>query len=396
MSQKLIDHNSDLRKLKEEGFAVEIRNGFLLLHEIPYVNSACQIRYGILVSDLSSMAGDKTVRPVEQHVAYFIGEHPCNSDGTIISGIKNGSQTQVLAVGVEINHTFSAKPTPPLKYADYYEKMTTYVSLISSQAKVIDQNITEKPFTKIESFEGPSIFNYFDTNSTKAKISIVSSKLENHIIGIIGAGGTGSYVLDFVGKTPVKEIHLFDGDIFLQHNAFRSPGAPSIERLQEIANKADYFQAIYSNMRKNIFAHAHYINVTNIEKLRAMSFVFLCLDKGDAKKLIIDFLIANDIPFIDTGIGVLNVDDSLIGHIRTTTSTKDKRDHVKERIPFADGGDKNDYATNIQIAELNAMNAAFAVIKWKKLFGFYQDRGNEFNTTYSINDGVLINDDYNS
>jgi hypothetical protein len=33
-----------------------------------------------------------------------------------------------------------------------------------------------------------------------------------------------------------------------------------------------------------------------------------------------------------------------------------------------------DYDGNIQIAELNSLNAALAVIKWKKLCGFYNDR----------------------
>ena len=54
----------------------------------------------------------------------------------------------------------------------------------------------------------------------------------------MGLGGTGSYVLDLVAKTPVWEIHLFDGDAFLQHNAFRSPGAPSLDELEAQPPKA--------------------------------------------------------------------------------------------------------------------------------------------------------------
>jgi len=69
------------------------------------------------------------------------------------------------------------------------------------------------------------------------------------------------------------------------------------------------------------------------------------------------------------------------------------REHLKTRIAFSDDGGENDYSTNIQIAELNALNAALAVIKWKKLFGYYQDQSKEFNSVYSINDGVLINED---
>ena len=109
--------------------------------------------------------------------------------------------------------------------------------------------------------------------------------------------------------------------------------------------------------------------------------------------MIIDKLISNGISFIDTGIGVLNIENSLIGHIRVTTSTPEMRDHIKTRITISDDGGNNDYSTNIQIAELNAWNAALAVVKWKKLYGFYQDQTQEFNSVYSLNDGVLINED---
>lgn len=91
--------------------------------------------------------------------------------------------------------------------------------------------------------ESEDVFNYFDTNASRSEILNVTSKLEGQKkIGIIGLGGTGSYILDFVAKTPVQEIHLFDGDLFLQHNAFRAPGAPSIERLEEKKKKVLYFK----------------------------------------------------------------------------------------------------------------------------------------------------------
>jgi hypothetical protein len=46
---------------------------------------------------------------------------------------------------------------------------------------------------------------------------------------------------------------------------------------------------------------------------------------------------------------------------------------LRGRVSFEDGADGNEYNRNIQIADLNALNAALAVIKWKKLFGFYRD-----------------------
>lgn len=66
-----------------------------------------------------------------------------------------------------------------------------------------------------------TVFQYIDTNSSRANIEMINMKLERQKIAIIGLGGTGAYILDMVAKTPVKEIHLFDGDSFDQHNAFR-------------------------------------------------------------------------------------------------------------------------------------------------------------------------------
>ena len=42
---------------------------------------------------------------------------------------------------------------------------------------------------------------------------------------------------------------------------------------------------------------------------------------------------------------------------------------------------------------MNALNAALAVIKWKKLSGFYLDMEKEYNATYGIITNVITNDD---
>jgi hypothetical protein len=72
------------------------------------------------------------------------------------------------------------------------------------------------------------------------------------------------------------------------------------------------------------------------------------------------------------------------------------RMHVrgKGRIPFGDGDAGNQYDKNIQIADLNALNAALAVIKWKKLFGFYADHEEEFFSTYTIDCNMLTSEDH--
>jgi tRNA A37 threonylcarbamoyladenosine dehydratase len=214
-------------------------------------------------------------------------------------------------------------------------------------------------------------------------------------LGIIGVGGTGSYVLDFVAKTPVREIHLFDDDVFSQHNAFRSPGAASLEELQTKPKKAVYFREKYSRMHRGIVAVDARIGSSNVELLRQLDFVFLCLDKGGAKAAIIEALEETGVPFIDVGMGVELIDGALLGVLRVTTSTAVKRDHVREknRIHLSDRENDDDYARNIQIAELNALNAALAVIRWKKLLEFYHDPEREHHCTYTIDGNCLINED---
>jgi hypothetical protein len=45
------------------------------------------------------------------------------------------------------------------------------------------------------------------------------------------------------------------------------------------------------------------------------------------------------------------------------------------------------------VADLNALNAALAVVKWKKLCGFYLDFEKEYHSTYGIDCNALINND---
>jgi len=157
----------------------------------------------------------------------------------------------------------------------------------------------------------------------------------------------------------------------------------------------EYLKTQYSKMRNNIIAHDQYIDSSNVGQLREMDFVFLCLDSGEAKKVIVESLETFEIPFVDVGMGVQLVDNALLGVLRVTCSTPTQRDHVaaKGRISFVDGNAANEYETNIQVADLNALNATLAVIKWKKFCGFYVDLEREHHTTYTIDGNLIVNED---
>jgi hypothetical protein len=122
MSQQLINRNADLQRLRNEGFDIQVKNNYLLMRGVPYVNSRKEVARGTLVSELS-LAGDLTIRPAT-HVIYFAGDYPCKADGSEITKIRHQSLVKQLDRDLSVHHSFSSKPEAG--YKDHYEKMTTY------------------------------------------------------------------------------------------------------------------------------------------------------------------------------------------------------------------------------------------------------------------------------
>ncbi len=121
--------------------------------------------------------------------------------------------------------------------------------------------------------------------------------------------------------------------------------------------------------------------------------MFICMDKGAPKVPLIERLEARGVPFIDGGMGINLVDDALQGMVRVTTSTPAKRDHVRQRVSLANPAVDDAYHHNIQIADLNCLNAALAVMRWKKHCGFYHDLEREHHSTLSIDGNHLLNEE---
>lgn len=139
--------------------------------------------------------------------------------------------------------------------------------------------------------------------------------------------------------------------------------------------------------------HPEYVDAANVEHLREMGCVFLCIDNGAAKRVIVDQLEMFGVTFIDVGMGLYVADERLGGIVRTTTSVNGRRDRARERMSFSERTNDDIYDKNIQVADLNALNALFAVLRWKKLQGFYQDKKHELNSTYTVGGNMLLNAD---
>ena len=390
-----IARSEDLARLRAEGYTLRIAGGKLVVDDVPFADNGRSVRRGSLVMPLT-LAGETTVAP-QDHTASFVGGIPCDATGTPLNSIINNTNASDLGDGLVASCYFSAKPVGSGRYENYYEKVTTYVGHISSPAAAIDVTATAKvhrPVPATEEDEGP--FKYIDTASSRAGIEAITEKLKPERLAIVGLGGSGEYILDFTAKTRAGDIHLFDGDRFYSHNAFRGPGAPSLAQLGAAPFKVDYFAQLYSNMRTGIVAHPFHIDGANCDELRGMTFVFIAVDHAPSKKPIIAGLEERRIPFVDVGMGLHAVDGRLTGVVRATASTSAQRAHVYEgaRISFSDADVDNDYSTNIQIAELNALNAALAVIWWKKHRGVYADLEHEHHMTYSIDGNHLLNEDH--
>lgn len=389
MSPRPTSRSGDLKRLVDDGYDVEIRDGHLLIHDVPYVNAARQVARGTLVSTLD-LAGDVTVTPTT-HVALWIGEHPCHADGAVLHEIAH-AQAQVSG-SLQVQASFSSKPVASNGYRDYHHKMTTYIEMISAQALILDPEVTARTYPVLRPATDPAPFLYEDTASARAGLGLITEKIRGIKIAIVGLGGTGGWVLDLVARCPVAEIHLFDDDRYLQHNAFRSPGPTSIAELTGGPYKVDVYEQRWAAMRTGVVAHRERLGEHHAQLLAEMDFVFVSVDSGASRRGVVDLLERVGCTFIDVGMGLLldEVNNQVLGQVRTTISTPATRAQARQHLPLVGTAEDAVYAQNIQIAELNALNAIEAVVRWKKAVGFYTDLEHEVSAAYAIDGNHIVN-----
>lgn len=390
MSHQLINRSPHLLRLRNEGFNLHVNGAYLLIKDIPYVNSRCELQRGVLILQLALTADIAEIPP--DHTAYFIGDTPCDSNGKPLDSIINNSNQQVLMPDLIANHYFSAKPRSGA-YRDYYEKATLYIAMLAGPAQFIDPDVTAQTYAPVAALEEESVFVYTDTASSRAGIAAQTEKFKGLRIALVGLGGTGAYILDQIAKMPVSEIHLFDGDTLHQHNAFRYPGAVPFTTLEQALKKVEYLHQTYSQLHRGIVKHPYMISPENVGLLNNFDYVFLSVDRANIRALVVNHLLGSSTSIIDVGMGVHVVNDTqkIWGACRVTALTQAHHAHSARTLPLSDNGDVDLYRTNIQIADLNALNAIFAIGMWKRLCGFYADNIDALHSTYITNLNELGN-----
>jgi len=380
----LTDNNDDIRQLIAKGYAVSIDSNYLVVRDIPYIDVNKDLQIGAIVTKLIDT--DQLHVKIEDHQIFFCGSHPHQLDGSPIPNMGGGPTTLALSSSdLVVQRSFSNKP--PEGFSNFFDKIESYVNIISGPA--IDlHGANPLTFRTVEE-ASDSVFKFRDTLTSRAEIGDLSLKFKDDVIAIIGIGGTGSYLLDFLVKTPVKEIRGFDLDWYHVHNAFRSPGKLEEEELGK--RKAEVYQKRYEGFRNGINIHSKIINSDSTEDLKDVTFAFVCVDKGEARSEIINLLIKMNISFIDVGIG-LGRENGFIGGILRTTyfSTENVQDILaKGLVPLTDLPEEV-YRNNIQISELNALNACLAIIKYKQLRGFYLDESASHHLLFTLDNLHLV------
>ena len=390
MSSTPTGRSTDIQRLVAASYSIEIRQNHLLMHDVPYVNDQKQVCRGTIVTPLT-LAGNVTTAPSD-HVTYFIGDAPCTWEGVPMSAL-NHSGANELAPGLHIDRSFSNKPATP--FLDHEQKLLHYARLLSADAVELDATVTAKTGRVLRDDSDQSVFRYPDSASARAGITAISAKLEQQRVGIVGCGGTGAHVLDLLSKTSVAGIDVFDGDRLLTHNAFRAPGHITLEELDGRPFKASFFAGRYDKVRSGIRAFDEFITRENLHLLDSCTFVFVCVDSGSARKVIVEHLLARGIPFVDCGLGMLVNDDlaAIFGTLRATFVTPERADDAIQYLSFGDDEPGDDvYASNIQVVELNALNACMAVMRFKQHLHFYVDLRGETQWTMGTSTNTMSGD----
>ena len=392
MFHQLVSHNDDIQRLVKKGYAVAFdSNHYLIVRDIPYLDNERGLQIGAIVTKFVDMGQDRIAQ--QDHQIFFAGSVPHGMDGTPIPNLGGGVTTLALSDDSEdivVQRSFSNKPVKTGKFEDFFEKIESYVTIISGPAIELHK-ANPLTFRVVEGGKSNSPFKVRDTMTSMAEICDLSAKFHDDVIAIIGLGGTASYLLDFLVKTPVREIRAFDHDLYHVHNAFRSPGKLEMSELGK--SKAEIYQTRYEPFRSGVTATRKFIDQTCGEDLDGVTFAFVCVDKGSSRAGIFELLISKGIPFIDVGMGLDRRNGALNGMLRTTYYSSELGPQLRDKgLAELSDVENDQYRTNIQIGELNALNACLAIIKFKQLRGFYFEEVPQYHLLFRVGSLKILGD----
>jgi len=128
---ELANHNDDIRRLLEKGYALRIDGAHLVVRDVPYLDQQLALQVGAIVAKLEFV--DKVRVKQDDHQIYFAGTVPYDLDGQPVRNLGGGSATITLAKqDVVVQRSFSNKPQGG--FSDFFDKIEHYVQLIAGPA----------------------------------------------------------------------------------------------------------------------------------------------------------------------------------------------------------------------------------------------------------------------
>lgn len=364
--RRLASHNRFVGDLERQGYQLDFIGAHLVIFGVPYLDLAGALCYGDLASPVDLKA-DYEIDTPKSHQVWFNGQPPYGTNGQLlrISAVSNPRQiTETLTCQLSFSLKIDNQP-----YPTFESKIRTYLDVLTGPARekygAIPQSIL-----RARAAELPSPLRFPDTLSARDGVNDLAARLMGLRVGIVGAGGTASYILDYLSKTHIKVIRIYDDDIVHLHTLFRVPGALDDRALGE--KKVDLLYKIYSVFHAGIEPHAIRIVPDNVDLLVDLDFVFIAVDDGPSRDLIARHLANANVRFADTGMGLYRASGALDGMLRVSggDATDAARLFGTPYLPSANPAD-NEYRQQPQISELNALAAALAVIRFKQTMGVF-------------------------
>ena len=109
-------------------------------------------------------------------------------------------------------------------YHSFEEKVRTYLDTITGPAMAAFPDATPLRALEVKAAEQGTPLRFPDMLSSRYHMNDLSRLLDGKRVAIVGLGGTGAYILDFIARTHLAEIALFDDDKVHVHTIFRFPG----------------------------------------------------------------------------------------------------------------------------------------------------------------------------
>jgi hypothetical protein len=365
----LASHNPFVKELEDDGYDVDFVNGYFVIYGLPYLEKDGALKHGDWISPVDLK--DWVIDIPGTHQAWFRGGRPHDRSGRQL-GLGIADNKIAVSEGFVADHSFSFKLVESgqvRQYRSFEEKVRTYLQAITAPAMAAYPAATPLHAIEKKAAAQGSPLRFPDTMSSRYNINDVSSLLRGKKVAIVGLGGTGSYILDLIARTHLEQIALFDDDKVHVHTIFRMPGF--IPRAIG-GSKVEALAQQYGNWHAGIVPVAERITQKNVERLRECDFVFVSVDDGPARRFIVDWLSSQAIPFVDCGMGLNRSVVGLNGTVRITGVDRAAYERTVDTAYLPTSNVKEDeYRRQAQIAELNALNAALAVVRFKQHFKLF-------------------------